>query len=295
MLRAPLILVVGRITMPESPPLISVVVTNYNYAPFLRRCIESVLSQDYVPLEVIVVDDGSTDGSRSVIDSFGNGVVAMFKSNGGHASAMNVGFKVSRGDVIVFVDADDYLLPGALRAHAQALQCPEAVRSHGYLDVIDAEDRSLDMRLPGRTPGNGDLLALTLKRGPGAYVSTPNTGNAWKRWFLEHVFPLPETIRGVGAEPYLMDTAPIFGSIVTVSQSVGAYRSHSAGMSLQTAKFSANNIEKVIKHYEQRSDLLARTASHLGHQVSGVRWLNNNWRLLTLRHLVVSRSWWKLV
>src|SRR3546814_148739 len=93
---------------------VSIVIANYNYARFLRRCIDSALGQDHPQVEVVVVDDASSDESAAVIRSYGSRVVpCLKKSNGGHAAAFNAGFAASRGEVVFFLDADDYLYPDA--------------------------------------------------------------------------------------------------------------------------------------------------------------------------------------
>ncbi|WP_424449977.1 glycosyltransferase family 2 protein [Paraburkholderia kirstenboschensis] len=112
-----------RVRYSESPPkhcdlLFSVVIANYNYGRFLRQAIESALTQDWPHIEIIVVDDGSTDDSADVIRSFGEVVTAIFQENGGQRVANNVGFARSSGDVVIFLDADDVLVPGALRSIA---------------------------------------------------------------------------------------------------------------------------------------------------------------------------------
>src|SRR5262249_29495742 len=92
-------------------PLASVIINNYNYGRFLKASIDSALAQRYPCTDVIVVDDGSTDYSRRIIASYGDKIVSLLKSNQGQASAFNVGFGVSRGEVVCFLDADDSLLP----------------------------------------------------------------------------------------------------------------------------------------------------------------------------------------
>lgn len=92
----------------SNTPLVSILINNYNYARFLREAIDSALNQTYSHVEVIVVDDGSTDSSREVIESYGTQIISVFKKNGGQASAFNAGFKVSKGEIICFLDADDY-------------------------------------------------------------------------------------------------------------------------------------------------------------------------------------------
>src|ERR1700689_4315876 len=101
-------------------PLVSIIVDNFNYARFIRAAIDSALAQSYAQVEVIVVDDGSTDNSRDVISSYGNRLSAVFKPNGGHASAFNAGFRASRGSIVMFLDADDALLPTAVEEVVRA-------------------------------------------------------------------------------------------------------------------------------------------------------------------------------
>jgi glycosyltransferase involved in cell wall biosynthesis len=89
-------------------PLVSIVVNNFNYGRFLRQSIESALAQDHPRTEVIVVDDASTDGSVEIIRSFGDRIVPVCQErNGGQAAALNAGFAASRGELIIFLDADD--------------------------------------------------------------------------------------------------------------------------------------------------------------------------------------------
>ncbi len=95
---------------PVGAPL-DIIVNNHNYERFVGRAIESALQQTHSPVNVTVVDDGSTDNSREVIDSYGTDVTAVFKDNGGQASALNAGFARSGGNVIIFLDADDMLTP----------------------------------------------------------------------------------------------------------------------------------------------------------------------------------------
>jgi glycosyltransferase involved in cell wall biosynthesis len=87
-------------------PLASVIVPVYNGEPYLGAALQSIFEQDYHPFEVIVVDDGSVDGSADVAKSFG-GVRYIYQTNQGNAAALNAGIEAARGDFIAFLDADD--------------------------------------------------------------------------------------------------------------------------------------------------------------------------------------------
>lgn len=99
---------------------ISVLINNFNYAAYIAESVRSVLSQDYPDLELIVVDDGSSDGSLEVLAGFRDDRLKVIaKTNGGQLSAFNAGFAASTGDIICFLDSDDVYLPGYLAAVAE--------------------------------------------------------------------------------------------------------------------------------------------------------------------------------
>jgi glycosyltransferase involved in cell wall biosynthesis len=90
-------------------PLVSMIVTTYNYGRFVTDAVDSALSQTYENIEVIVVDDGSSDDTNEVVTKYGDLVDYYFKVNGGISSARNYGAKRAKGDYIVFLDSDDKL------------------------------------------------------------------------------------------------------------------------------------------------------------------------------------------
>lgn len=94
---------------------ISIVTISYNQAPYLRRCIESIINQEYVNVEYIVVDPGSSDESRVIIDSYGDKIIKVYDPDCGPSDGLNNGFAKATGDIFGFINSDDYLLPGALK------------------------------------------------------------------------------------------------------------------------------------------------------------------------------------
>ena len=124
---------------------ISVVITCYNQARFLGEAIESALAQTRPPVEVIVVDDGSTDDSRSVAARYA-AVRFIGQANVGIAVARNTGWRASRGDYVVFVDGDDRLLRGALEVGARCLDAhPECAFVFGRCGRIRSDGVSLGL------------------------------------------------------------------------------------------------------------------------------------------------------
>lgn len=103
-------------------PKFSVIIASYNSAATLPKAIDSVLAQSYPAYEIIVVDDGSKDGTAAVASQYGNKVRYHFQQNGGVSSARNTGAALAEGDWLTFLDADDWYYPHRLQAHAELLQ-----------------------------------------------------------------------------------------------------------------------------------------------------------------------------
>ena len=96
----------------ENKELVSIIVPVYNVKKYLDNCLESIINQTYKSLEIILVDDGSTDGSSEICDNYrlkDNRIVVIHKQNGGLSSAKNAGLEVCKGNYISFVDSDDYV------------------------------------------------------------------------------------------------------------------------------------------------------------------------------------------
>lgn len=104
-------------------PEISVLLNNFNYGEFVGEAIQSVLSQDFKDFELILVDDGSTDGSRTEIERWKDSRIRkIFQKNGGQLSAIHAGFQISRGRILCFLDSDDLYSPGYLAAVARCFR-----------------------------------------------------------------------------------------------------------------------------------------------------------------------------
>lgn len=110
---------------------VSVIIPCFNAERWIGEAIESCLAQSAPPQEIIVVDDGSTDGSAEVISRYRGKVRYVHQANGGGGRARNVGLELSRGDFIQFLDADDLLLPGKLEHHAAVMAATGAAAVYG--------------------------------------------------------------------------------------------------------------------------------------------------------------------
>ncbi len=129
------------------PPLVSILIPCYNAAPWLGQAIQSALDQDYSNKEVIVVDDGSTDGSPAVAASFGDRIQFHSLPHSGGNAARNRLTELSRGEWLQYLDADDYLLPGKLSSQVRA-----ALQYGASVGVIYSPVYCQDLTRPGSLP-----------------------------------------------------------------------------------------------------------------------------------------------
>ncbi len=128
-------------------PLVSVIVPSYNSAAYLPEAIDSALNQTAAPLEVIVIDDGSTDETAQVLERYRGRIQAIFQQNKGPAAARNCGIAASRGDLIAFLDADDVWLPEKLEKQLAYLALhPAACMVHSQMYYWNPEtgEKSLE-------------------------------------------------------------------------------------------------------------------------------------------------------
>jgi len=151
-------------------PLVSVMIGAYNAAPYLGEAIESALSQDYEPIELIVVDDGSTDETADVARSFAQAKVIQ-QENGGNGAARNLAVENASGELYAFLDADDRFTPGKLSRQKAALDAdPDLDMVFGHVHEffspeLDEETRaSLRPPAPGPMPWTAPNLML-IRRG----------------------------------------------------------------------------------------------------------------------------------
>ena len=134
-------------------PLISVMIGAYNVAPYLGESIESVLAQTYRPLELIVVDDGSDDGTADVAQSFGDAVTYAYQENGGNGSARNHAVRLASGGVFAFLDADDRFVPDKLERQWSALAAdPDLDVVFGHVQEFVSPELDDEQRASVRPP-----------------------------------------------------------------------------------------------------------------------------------------------
>lgn len=234
---------------------VSVIIINYNYGKYIKDAINSLLNQTYFNIEIIVVDDGSTDDSRRIIDSYGNKIQKkIYQKNSGMTEAANQGFKITTGEIIIFLDADDYLFNNAL----------EKIVERWDVGVSKIHYRLKKVNDNGSGIGFAPKLSLKLDEGDvwkkiltsGDYSNVPTSGNAFCKNVLENFFPILDSKIGDGnsyfdkipLDAYLKMRIPFFGKVIAIQDSLAVYRVHGKNNGATTSPyFNRKKRQRVLK------------------------------------------------
>jgi glycosyltransferase involved in cell wall biosynthesis len=238
---------------------LSVIIANHNYREFVGAAIASALAVDWPNKEVIVVDDASTDGSKSVIDSFGDAVSSFFPPKSTQLGAHILGFRHSVGDVIILLDADDLLEPSVMREVAKVWR-PGISKVQYRMDLIDAAGKPVGSAIPKFLPRADWTKVRKAYLSTGAYTTPPGSGNAYSGAFVSDAYAAaPSSMRW--SDDVLLTLAPIWGEVITLHQPLARYRAHSANACLES--LSASKLRKRLEQDLDKMELLARTAAQL--------------------------------
>jgi glycosyltransferase involved in cell wall biosynthesis len=212
---------------------VSIIITNYNYQDFVKECIDSCLNQTYNNIEIIVVDDGSTDDSSIVLNEYQNLVKLIFQKNAGMVEASNTGYKQVTGDLTIFLDADDFLLPEAVEKVVFNWVKGVTVKTHFRLEKRNNSSKSLGL-VPAENQklSEGDVWSEIVRTGD--YNNVPTSGNVYSSKVLDKIFPILGAKIGNGnsyldsfpTDAYLKYRIPYFGSINAIQEPLGVYRIH---------------------------------------------------------------------
>lgn len=216
-----------------NPPLpqasVTALICNYNYGRYVHAAISSALNQTWRNVEVLVVDDGSTDDSREVIDSFGDRIRRIYKENGGQASAFNAGIAAARGEIICFLDSDDVWLPEKVEEVVRKFQsanwglvCHELQAIHADGTPIAEED--LRYR-PDSHLEEGTTLDDLMHRGY-PWIFTPTSGMSLRTDIARKLLPIPERSWRICADNPLAYGSMCFAPTGVVRKRLGQYRHH---------------------------------------------------------------------
>lgn len=206
-------------------PEVSIVIPCFNAIRFLRETVESVFAQTFGDYEVILVDDGSTDGTTEIIQSYGSRVRAVLGPNRGPSAARNSGTALARGLFIQYLDADDLLLPRALEERVQALAAGDA--EVAYCDWQRIEEDG------GGTFSRGEIVARTLEDvHPDPEIAcftdfwAPPAALLYRRSVVDRIGSWNESLPVIQDARFLLDAALHGARFVHVAGVSALYRVH---------------------------------------------------------------------
>lgn len=242
--------------------LVSILMSSHNYARYLPTAIDSALAQTHPHVELIVVDDGSTDGSRDIIRSYGDRVTAIFKPQGGQVSALNLGFEHTRGELVCLLDADDVFLPTKVeRVVAAARACPQACLIHHQMQMVDAEGVPFHAPFPRRVP-RGDLRGRARRSG-GWFARVYCSALSFRRSYAQRMFPVPAVhrlhtdagVREVKLEvdTYLLGPAALLAPVAGIDEPLTQYRIHGVN------RYAGAPKQEMMARYRAETEVLEAT------------------------------------
>jgi glycosyltransferase involved in cell wall biosynthesis len=232
------------------PDLVSILISNYNYAQFVGASINSAAHQTYGNIEIIVVDDGSTDHSVSEISDtmvYLPSVQLIVQENAGQAAAMNAAFAAAKGKFLVFLDSDDILDPDAVVEALKALRTDTAFVQF-YLRTINRNGRPAGLHPFCHSIESGEMFRQILSSGHFRFM--PTSGNLFVRRALENVFPIPEKQWRICADTYLIASAASAGRIETLPKILGSYRTH-GGNGWYKAQEGRDRLQAISRNHLQ--------------------------------------------
>jgi glycosyltransferase involved in cell wall biosynthesis len=219
--------------MTFAKPSVSVIIPVYNGAKFLSEAVESIRRQNYHPLEIIIVDDGSTDETAALVASLGEDIRYVYQRNRGPAAARNTGLAMARGDVIAFLDADDYWPPNKLKIQLARLN------DNPKIEVV-----------LGRVQYTGLFTALERKiqfEGPDNTLINVHLGSGiFRKSVFDKVGVFDETLRFYEDHDWFLRVREQGISMVIIGQTTLHYRLHEHNMS-RHKDIAEFNIAKVLK------------------------------------------------
>lgn len=252
---------------PFIQPLVSVLIANFNYDEFIGTAIESVLTQTYEHLDVVICDDGSTDDSWEIIRQKvirDRRVTALRQENKGMASALNHAFAHARGDIVCLLDADDTFAPDKIESVVRRFtETPDAGLVVHAVQVVDRAGRSRYVLPYFCSFEEGDLRETLMRRG-GRWRNVPCSALSLRRAVADQIFPIPaERFRSV-ADGFVFTLAPMLGPVAAISKPLATYRIHGANLTAAgridaaTAQRQADAVSLIIDSVNERLCALGR-------------------------------------
>jgi glycosyltransferase involved in cell wall biosynthesis len=231
----------------DSLPLVSIVIPSYNHARYLSDAIDSILAQDYPHIELIVIDDGSTDGSKDILAQYTGRIHWEAQPNQGQVATLNRGWVMSRGEILGYLSADDLLLPGAVAEEVHCLRGnPDAVLAYCDFNLIDPNS-AVVRRVS--TP-EFDYREMVTR-----FVCAPGPGALFRRAAFEKAGLWDPNFHQMLDYEYWLRLGRV-GKFVHVPRVLAAYRVHPGSQTFAaTHQIRPEEPVRIIEHYFSSDNL----------------------------------------
>ncbi len=203
-------------------PKISIITPSFNQGVFIRQTIDSVLGQNYPNLEYIVMDGGSTDGTLDILRSYGADLRWVSQKDAGQADAINRGMGLASGDILAFLNSDDYYLPGALALVAERFAQSGCLWLTGDYRIVDQDSREMQgfvVRYKTFWRGFSSASVLAVLN----YIIQPST--FWSRDLWQAAGPLDVSLRYTMDYDFWMRAFRVAPPLI-LDQALSAFRIH---------------------------------------------------------------------
>lgn len=251
-------------------PFVTALIDTYNHESFIEDAIQSVLHQDFPAsdMEILVVDDGSTDGTPEIVERFTPRVRLLRKVNGGQASAFNAGIPEARGEIVAFLDGDDWWAPGKLVAVTDVLARESAVGlvGHGLTTVdLDGHQRTETLKELSRFRIDSQQNAERFRLSRGFLGTSRMT---FRKEVLGKIGRVPEELR-FEADEYFFTLAGFFADVMILREPLTFYRLHGGNL-FQVADGNKESVGKKQRVLTVLAEVLRAKFAELGisHEIS---------------------------
>lgn len=291
--------------MLKQNPLVTILIDNYNYEQYLSLAIDSALGQTYQPIEVVVVDDGSKDNSRAVIESYGDRIKAVFKVNGGQGSAFNAGLPEITGEIVCLLDADDVFVADKVEKVVKCFQeHPEIDWVFHALQDVNAVGEVIEV---SQNHGFFETQVLDLRglirQGKELPYLPPTSALCFRRSLLQQILPMPEALR-ISSDNFLCLSAAFLAKGYLYGKTLSQYRIHGKNLYAQRKDTGLLHGETNIRtsyylrqKFPETAPFTNRRFSHAVGQISGGESLQRLFQIPESQYyfdqFFSGRTWWE--
>lgn len=268
-------------------PLVSIIIPAYNAAPYIEQTIRSVLDQSFTDFEVIVVDDGSTDSTATIVSSIADPRINLVRrSNGGVSNARNTGIGLARGSIIGFLDADDAFEPMNVEEKVNALASPEV--DWVFSDLLICNDSLMPI---GRVAGNANDIVRTILLGIEPAVPAACSNIMLKRTCIATGLLFNPALSNAADQHFVLALAKRFKAI-NIPTPLVRYRVLPRSMSRNVTLYEADH-RRLMRAAEEmglfKDPAFARKCrANAEWAIGGSWWVNGKRPLKGLSHLIRS-------